>query len=96
MRIIPLNDYLVLKQVKAPDKTPGGIILPDEAQRPPARGTVLAAGPGKLRDDNSRAPMDVKEGDEVLFTSFAGHPVDFEGERFMMIRAEDLIGKVGK
>jgi len=96
MKIQPLLDYLVLKQVTAPDKTPGGLYLPEQAQRPPARGTVLAAGPGKLRDDNTRAPMDVKEGDEVLFTAYAGHPVEFENEKFLMIRAEDLIGKVVK
>jgi chaperonin GroES len=96
MKIVPLNDYLVLKQEEAMKMTKSGIILPDEAQRPPSRGTVLAAGPGKLRDDDKRAPMDVAVGDLVLYTSFAGHPIDLEGDKFLMLRADDVIGKVVK
>jgi len=95
--IQPLNDYLVLRQEEAPKKTKGGILLPDEAQRPPSRGLVLAAGPGKLRDNsNDRQPMDVKEGDMVLYTAYAGHPVDLDGDKYLMLRAEDVIGKVVK
>jgi len=97
MKIVPLNDYLVLKQEEAVKQTKGGILLPDEAQRPPSRGTVLAAGPGKLRDNsNDRQPMDVKEGDMVLYTAYAGHPVDLDGDKYLMLRAEDVIGKVVK
>jgi chaperonin GroES len=97
IHVQPLHDYLVLRQEEAVKQSPGGILIPDGAQRPPSRGTVLAAGPGKLRDTgDGRHPMDVKVDDVVLYTAYAGHPVELDGDKYLMLRAEDVIGKVVK
>src|SRR5256885_12348857 len=72
MNIRPLGDRIVIRREEAEDKTAGGIILPDTAKNKPQRGTVLAVGPGRQKKDGTRAPMQLKDGDTVLFTSWAG------------------------
>lgn len=72
MGLKPIADRIVVRREAAEEKTAGGILLPDTAKNKPQRGVVLAVGPGKLNDDGTRAPMQLKEGDKVLFTSWAG------------------------
>jgi chaperonin GroES len=72
MGLKPIADRIVVRREAAEEKTAGGILLPDAAKNKPQRGVVLAVGPGKLNDDGTRAPMQLKEGDKVLFTSWAG------------------------
>lgn len=73
IKLRPLGDRVVVRREPAEDKTAGGIVLPDTAKNKPQRGTVLAVGPGRLKKDGTRAPMQLKVGDKVLFTSWAGH-----------------------
>lgn len=72
MGLKPIADRIVVRREAAEEKTAGGILLPDTAKNKPQRGVVLAVGPGRLNDDGTRAPMQLKEGDKVLFTSWAG------------------------
>ena len=72
MKIRPLGDRIVVRRNAAQEKTSGGILLPDTAQNKPQKGEVVAVGPGKVKDDGTRAPMQLKAGDKVLFTSWAG------------------------
>ncbi|MBM3982129.1 MAG: co-chaperone GroES [Planctomycetes bacterium] len=72
MALKPIADRIVVRREAANEKTAGGILLPDTAKNKPQRGTVLAVGPGKMNDDGTRAPMQLKAGDQVLFTSWAG------------------------
>ena len=93
LKIRPLEDRVVIKQIEAEEKTSGGIVLPDTARNKPQRGKVLAAGPGKLLKDGSRRGMQVKEGDTVLFTTWAGDEFR-EGARqeaILLMREEDIL-----
>src|SRR5438874_1765337 len=88
MKVVPLNDKLVVKRLEAEEKTAGGIVLPDTAKEKPKQGKVLSLGDGKLLDSGSRAKFQVKEGDRVLFTSYAGNEVTVDGEEYL-IMSED-------
>ena len=72
MGLKPIGDRIIVRREAAEDKTSGGIILPDTAKNKPQKGEVVAVGPGKVKDDGTRAPMQLKAGDKVLFTSWAG------------------------
>ena len=80
MKVVPLNDKIVVKRLEAEEKTAGGIVLPDTAKEKPKQGKVLSLGDGKLLDNGKRAAFQVKEGDRVLFTSYAGNEVTLDGE----------------
>jgi chaperonin GroES len=93
MKITPLGDRIVIRRQEAEEKTAGGILLPDSAKNKPQRGKVLATGPGRLLKDGSRKPLQVKEGDTVLFTSWAGD--EFKENRtrdnVLLMREEDVL-----
>jgi chaperonin GroES len=92
MKITPLADRVVIKRFEAEDKTAGGILLPDSAKDKPQKGTVLAVGPGKLTKDGKRVPVDVKEGDVVLFTNWAGDEFkQAQGENILLMRIDDIL-----
>lgn len=90
MKIVPLNDKIVVERMEADDKTTGGIILPDTAKEKPKQGKVLSLGEGKALDDGGRAKFQVKVGDRVLFTSYSGTEVTHEGKEYL-IMTEDYI-----
>jgi chaperonin GroES len=96
MNIKPLGDRIVVRREEAEEKTSGGIVLPDSAKNKPQRGTVLAVGPGKMLDDGSRRGLQVKKGDKVLFTSWAGD--EFKGrsshDNILLMREEDVLAVV--
>lgn len=94
MKIQPLHDRLVVEAAAKEEKTASGIILPDSAQEKPLRGTVLAAGPGKMLDSGKRAPLDVKEGDVVLYGKYSGTEVNVGGKDYIILRAEDVLGVI--
>lgn len=96
MRLRPLGDRVVVRRQAAEDKTPGGIILPDTAKNKPQRGKVLAVGPGKLLKDGTRRPLQVKEGDTVLFTSWAGDEFKERstGDEILLMREEDILAVI--
>jgi chaperonin GroES len=87
MKLVPLEDRVVVKLVEQEDKTQSGIVLPDTAQEKPQKATVVAAGPGKY--DKGKL---VKEGDLVVFAKYSGTEVKVEGEEYLVLRASDLLG----
>jgi chaperonin GroES len=92
MKVKPLGDRLVIRRFEASEKTAGGILLPDTAKNKPQKGKVLAVGPGRLLKDGSRQKLDVKEGDVVLFTNWAGDEFkEARGENVLLMRADDVL-----
>lgn len=94
LKIVPLNDKIVVERLEADDKSVGGIILPDSAKEKPKQGKVLAVGDGKALDDGKRAPFQVKVGDRVLFTSYAGSEVTIDGKEYLIVTEDDLLAVV--
>ena len=95
LNIRPLGDKVIVKRLEAEAKTAGGIVLPDTAKEKPKRGIVLAVGNGKLLDDGTRGEMQVKRDDEVLFTNYAGTEIKVNGEDYMIMDENDILGVVG-
>ena len=96
MKLRPLDDRVVIKQLDAEEKTTGGIILPDAAKEKPQIGTVVAIGPGKLLDDGTRAKMSVKDKDEVIYAKYIGSDVEIDGEKYVILRESDVLGIVDR
>ena len=94
MKVVPLNDKLVVKRLEAESKTAGGIVLPDNAKEKPRQGKVLSLGDGKLLDSGSRAKFQVKEGDRVLFSSYGGQEVTVDGEEYLIMTEDDILAVV--
>ncbi len=94
MKVVPLNDKIVVKRMEAEEKTAGGIVLPDAAKEKPKQGKVLSLGDGKLLETGKRAAFQVKEGDRVLFTSYAGNEVTLDGEEYLIMTEEDILAVV--
>ena len=91
----PLGDRIVVRREDSPEKTAGGIVLPDSAKNKPQRGKVLAAGPGRLLKDGTRRSLQVKEGDNVLFTAWAGDEFkDKNNQVILLMREEDVLAVV--
>jgi chaperonin GroES len=91
MNLKPLGDRVVVEREEAKDRTPGGIVLPETAKDKPQKGKVLAVGDGRLTKDGKRRELQVKVGDEVLFTSYAGDEFKLEGEKKVLLMREDDI-----
>jgi len=96
MKLAPLDDRVVIKQSEAEAKSVGGIILPDTAKEKPQRGKVVAVGPGKMNDDGKRAEMSVKKGDEVLYAKYIGNDVEIDGEKYVILHENDILGVIEK
>ena len=95
MKLQPLGDRVVVQpEDELEQKTPSGLVIPDTAKEKPQIGTALAVGPGALDDDGDRLPMDVKEGDRVLYSKFAGTEVKVEGTEYLVLSARDLLAIV--
>jgi len=92
MKLRPLNDRVIVKQMEPEEKTEKGIILPDTAREKPNRGQIIAVGPGKLDDKGNRQPLPVKEGDTVYYGKYAGTEVEIEGTKYVILRESDLLG----
>lgn len=92
--IEPVEDYIVLKRESSEEKTPGGIVLPHNAQEKSQKGTIVALGPGRLLENGNRAKMDIKEGDLVLFSKYAGIEIEIEREKFLVVRQGDVIARL--
>ena len=96
MKIRPLNDRLLVKRLAEEAKTAGGIIIPDSAKEKPAEGEVVAVGPGKLNDKGERVALQVVAGDRVLFSKYGGTEVKIDGDDFLIMREDDILGVVIK
>ena len=94
MKLRPLDDGVVIKQLEAKDKTAGGIILPDTAKEKPQIGKVIAAGPGKLFENGKRGKMSVKKNDEVIYGRYSGNEIEIDGEKYVILRESDILGIV--
>jgi len=90
MQIRPLHDRILVKRLEGELKTKGGIIIPDAAKEKPIEGKVVAVGKGKLLENGTRQPMDVKEGDRILFGKYSGTELKMEGEDFLMLREDEI------
>jgi len=95
MKIRPLNDRLLVQRLEEEEKTAGGIIIPDSAKEKPAEGKVVAVGPGKTNDAGERVALQVKEGDVILFSKYGGTDVKLDGEDYLIMREDDVLGIVG-
>ena len=92
MKIQPLHDRVIVKRVEEEEKTKGGIIIPDTAKEKPIEGIVIAVGSGKSEGEGKKkVPLDVKEGDRVLFSKYAGTEINIEGEERLIMKEEDII-----
>lgn len=94
MKIVPLNDKIVVERLEADDKTVGGIILPDTAKEKPKQGKILALGEGKPLEGGGRAEFQVKVGNRVLFTNYAGSEVTIDGKEYLIMTEDDLLAIV--
>ncbi len=94
-KIRPLGDKVLVRRVEAEEKTAGGIVLPDTAKEKPKRGKIIAVGQGRLLDDGKRAKMQVKKGDEVLFSSYAGTDITVDGKEMMIMSEDDILAIIG-
>ncbi len=90
-KIRPLGGKVLIQRLEAEETTKGGIVLPDSAKEKPQRGTVLALGDGKLLDDGTRGAFQVKKGDVVLFTSYAGTEIKIGSEEYMLMDESDIL-----
>jgi len=96
MKIRPLADNVLIQRVEAESVTAGGIVLPDTAKEKPQRGKIVNLGDGKLLDDGSRGKFQVKKGDSVLFTSYAGSEVNIDGKEYMIMNESDIMAVITK
>ena len=92
MKIKPLNDRILVLRVEEEQKTRGGIIIPDTAKEKPQEGKIVAAGPGKMGDDGQRVPLDVKVGDRILFSKYAGSDIKIDGVEHLFMKEDDILG----
>ena len=92
MKIRPLQDRVIVQRVEEEEKTKGGIIIPDTAKEKPQEGKVIAVGKGKVGDDGKLMPLDVKAGDRILFGKYSGTEVKLDGEEFLIMREDDILG----
>ena len=92
MKLRPLQDRILVQRVEEETTTKGGIIIPDTAKEKPAEGKVVAVGNGKLGDDGQRIAMEIKKGDRILFGKYSGTEVKIEGEEYLIMREDDVLG----
>jgi chaperonin GroES len=90
--IRPLHDRILVRRTKEDEKTAGGIIIPDTAKEKPQKGEVVATGNGRVNDEGKVFPLEVKAGDKVLFSKYAGTDLKFNGEEYLMITENDVLG----
>ncbi len=94
MKIRPLQDRVIVKRLEEEEKTASGIIIPDTAKEKPQRGEIVAVGPGKKNEDGKLQPLDVKAGDKVLFSKYAGTEIKVEGEELLIMREDDIMAVI--
>jgi len=94
MKIRPLQDRVMVKRLEEEQKTAGGIIIPDTAKEKPQKGEIVAAGPGKRNEDGKIQPLDIKKGDKVLFSKYAGTEIKVEGDELLIMREDDIMGVI--
>jgi chaperonin GroES len=91
MKIRPLHDRILVKRIEGEAKSRGGIIIPDSAKEKPQEGKVIAVGKGKLNDEGNLVPLNVRKGDRILFSKYAGTEIQLEGEEHLIVREDDVL-----
>ena len=92
MKVRPVKDRVLVSRVKEEEKTKGGIIIPDSAKEKPMEGKIISTGEGKILENGTKVPLDVKEGDRVLLGRYAGTEIKIEGEEYLIMREDDILG----
>lgn len=94
VKLQPLGDRVVVEREESEERTSGGILLPDSAKDKPARGTVVSVGEGRMLDDGSRSPLQVKPGDRVIFSSYAGETFKVGEQELLLMREDDILAVI--
>ncbi len=94
MKIRPLHDRVIVQRIEEEEKTKGGIIIPDTAKEKPQEGKVIAVGAGKILENGTKLALDVKAGDKILFGKYSGTEIKIEGDEFLMMREDDILGVI--
>lgn len=94
-KIRPVGDRVVVKPAAKEEVTKSGIVIPDTAKEKPQEGTVVAVGSGRLLDNGDRAPMDVREGDRILFAKYGGTEFKLDGEEYLVLKENDILAIIG-
>ena len=96
VKVRPLHDRIIVERLEETEQVVGSIIIPDTAKEKPQQGKIIAAGNGKVKDDGTVTPMDVKEGDTVLFGKYSGQEIKLDGVEFLIMREDEILGVVEK
>jgi chaperonin GroES len=94
MSVRPLHDRIIVKRIEEGEQKIGGIIIPDTAKEKPQQGKVIAAGNGKVKDDGKRIPLDVKEGDTILFGKYSGQEIKIDGDEHLIMREDEVLAVI--
>jgi len=93
-KVRPLHDRVIVRRLDEEEKSAGGIIIPDTAKEKPIQGEIIAAGKGKILENGDVRPLDVKAGDRVIFSKYAGTEIKLDGEEYLMMREDDILGVI--
>ena len=94
VKVRPLHDRIIVDRIEEGEQQVGGIIIPDTAKEKPQQGKIIAAGNGKIKDDGTVTPLDVKAGDTVLFGKYSGQEIKLDGEEFLIMREDEILGVI--
>ena len=94
VKVRPLHDRIIVERIEEGEQQVGGIIIPDTAKEKPQQGQVIAVGNGKIKDDGTVTPLDVKAGDTVLFGKYSGQEIKLEGDEFLIMREDEILGVI--
>ncbi len=94
MKLRPIGDRVVVKVIEQEERTKGGIVLPDTAKEKPQQGKVIAVGTGRILDNGQKIPLEIKEGDRVIFAKYAGTEVKIEGEEYLILSERDILAVI--
>lgn len=94
MKVRPLGDRVLVKRLEEEEKTKGGIIIPDTAKEKPQQGKIIAVGNGRITEDGKVIPLNVKAGERILFQKYAGSDIKIEGEEYLILREEEILGVI--
>ena len=95
MKVRPLHDRIIVQRLEEGEQKVGGIIIPDTAKEKPQQGKVIAVGLGKVKEDNTRQPLDVKDGDTILFGKYSGQEIKIDGDEYLILKENEILGIVG-
>ena len=96
MNVRPLHDRLLVRRIEEKEQVKGGIIIPDTAKEKPQEGEVIAVGNGKILDNGTKVPLDVKAGDKILFGKYSGTDIKIDGEEYLILREDEVLAVIGK